>query len=236
MGNEREIVVGGLYRHFKGIEYRVIREAVHTETDEEYVVYEMANPPYNIIYTYMRPKDMFLSEVDKEKYPDATQKYRFELIKDNKQMLRAGEPTLNTDEKCVCGDSKEHNKMEEVFITWGDMEECVGKMLWDNVENEWQMLIGYNNLAGEKEVYFFKRNYWEPWEEGRYNIERIKKREEDTDILKWEDLPHYTFDWIYNSEKDCLEFLLDYSEFGGKKQILINDTVEEWEEGKYKKI
>ena len=60
--------------------------------------------------------------------------------------------------------------MDNVWLSWGDMEECVGKMLWDNELKEWQMLVGYNNLAGEKEIYFFKRGYWEPWENFRYSI------------------------------------------------------------------
>ncbi len=71
---ERELKTGGLYRHFKGTLYRVIALARHTETDEELVVYQAAEGGT----VYARPKAMFLSPIDKEKYPDVKATYRFE--------------------------------------------------------------------------------------------------------------------------------------------------------------
>lgn len=73
----REIKPGSIYRHFKGREYRVLCIATHTETGERLVIYQPAHEGYSI---YARPYDMFASKVDKEKYPDATQEYRFEEI------------------------------------------------------------------------------------------------------------------------------------------------------------
>ncbi len=73
---EREIKVHGIYKHFKGDYYIVEGIAVHSETKEKYVVYRGLYGDTNL---YIRPYDMFASEVDREKYPEVKQKYRFEL-------------------------------------------------------------------------------------------------------------------------------------------------------------
>jgi hypothetical protein len=73
----REIKIHGVYRHFKGNYYLVEELARDSETDETVVVYRKL---YGDGSLWVRPLDMFLSEVDHEKYPDAEQKYRFELV------------------------------------------------------------------------------------------------------------------------------------------------------------
>ena len=79
----REIKPNTVYRHFKGSKAYVITVAKHSETGEDLVIYccvdnDNTNHKNGI---YARPIDMFLSEVDHEKYPDVKQKYRFEEIK-----------------------------------------------------------------------------------------------------------------------------------------------------------
>lgn len=66
---------GEKYRHFKiGKIVTIIGISRHTETEEISVIYEYEGHIWN------RPLEMFMSEVDKEKYPNAQQKYRFELV------------------------------------------------------------------------------------------------------------------------------------------------------------
>ena len=68
---------GEKYKHFKiGKIVTIIGISRHTETEEISVVYEYEGHIWN------RPLEMFMSEVDKEKYPNAEQKYRFERIED----------------------------------------------------------------------------------------------------------------------------------------------------------
>ena len=57
--------------------YRILAFAQHTENGEKLVIYQALYPPYK---TCARPFDMFCSEVDREKYPKAKQKYRFEVV------------------------------------------------------------------------------------------------------------------------------------------------------------
>ena len=72
----RELQIHRVYRHFKGDYYLVEDVARHSETDEEMVVYRKL---YGDGSLWVRPLDMFLAEVDRAKYPDAAQRYRFEL-------------------------------------------------------------------------------------------------------------------------------------------------------------
>lgn len=69
--------IKGLYEHFKGNIYEVLGTAIHSETKEKMVVYQAMYGTHEI---YVRPYDMFFSEVDHEKYPNVTQKMRFERI------------------------------------------------------------------------------------------------------------------------------------------------------------
>ena len=71
-----ELKINRIYRHFKGDYYLVVDVAKDSETQEDVVVYRRL---YGDGGLWVRPKEMFLSEVDHKKYPDVKQKYRFEL-------------------------------------------------------------------------------------------------------------------------------------------------------------
>lgn len=110
MSEIREVLPGQLYRHFKGKMYQIVCVAYHSETEEKLVVYQKLYDDYRV---HARPYDMFLSEVDHEKYPDVEQKYRFELI-DNEKTT---ESVLNTgyeevSEKSVEDDSEQSAEAE----------------------------------------------------------------------------------------------------------------------------
>lgn len=72
----QELKLKRIYRHFKGDYYLVEDVAKDSETEETYVVYRKL---YEDGGLWIRPIEMFLSEVDREKYPDCSQTYRFEL-------------------------------------------------------------------------------------------------------------------------------------------------------------
>ena len=74
----RTIQANKLYKHFKGGSCQVINIAKHTETGEMLVIYREVSKDT----IYARPYDMFTSKVDKEKYPEVLQEYRFEDLGD----------------------------------------------------------------------------------------------------------------------------------------------------------
>ena len=81
---QRDLVVGDIVRHFKRewvsettseYLYKILAFASHTETGERLVIYQGLYAPFKIC---ARPYDMFMSKVDKKKYPNSKQQYRFE--------------------------------------------------------------------------------------------------------------------------------------------------------------
>ncbi|MBR2712061.1 MAG: DUF1653 domain-containing protein [Bacilli bacterium] len=83
---EREIKIDNIYKHFKGHTYKVIAIAYDSENYNEKDPSKSREVVYKNVDTkevWVRPYDMFNSLVDKKKYPDIKQKYRFEEVKNN---------------------------------------------------------------------------------------------------------------------------------------------------------
>ena len=72
---------GDVVRHFKGNQYEILHIALDSETMEKMVVYRAL---YGERGVWVRPLEMFLSPVDREKYPEARQTYRFEKVENER--------------------------------------------------------------------------------------------------------------------------------------------------------
>lgn len=85
---------GQRYRHFKDRLYQIITLATHSETGEQMVVYQALYDDFEI---YVRPLSLFMGEIDRETYPNVTQKYRFEEVSTCSILTK-------TESRCKTGD------------------------------------------------------------------------------------------------------------------------------------
>lgn len=88
-----EILKNRIYKHFKGDYYLVKDIVIHSETKELMVLYQAL---YKNGLTYVRPYEMFKEKVDKVKYPNVKQEYRFEL-QELESVAGYVEPTYDTE-------------------------------------------------------------------------------------------------------------------------------------------
>lgn len=146
---------GEFYRHFKNKLYQIIAVATHSESKEKLVIYQALYGDFGV---YARPLDMFLSEVDREKYPETEQKYRFEKLEniseESKQITdRNSEINIETINKTLKEESAD--EPENFFIDFLDADDYYTKkkIILANKEN-----ITDKQLDAIFDIYGLKRN------------------------------------------------------------------------------
>ena len=140
---QKTVNAGEFYKHFKGQLYQVRALAENSEDNTPMVVYQAMYAPFKI---WVRPLSTFLEKLDKEKYPDAAQEYRFErIILDDRQNTEAVEPDIVQSEKSAAVTNTIH---PEEVITVSD-EEITDALLSGQVERKLSGKISDNQLAAK---------------------------------------------------------------------------------------
>ncbi len=118
---------GEKYLHFKEKLYQVITIAEHTETEEPLVVYQAL---YGNFQTYARPFSMFTSQVDREKYPNVKQEYRFQFVEQQDESKDLSLEELNA------GADTEEDKLMAFFDA-------------DTMEEKYKILLGMRDKIND---------------------------------------------------------------------------------------
>lgn len=198
---QKTVNAGEFYKHFKGQLYQVRALAENSEDNTPMVVYQAMYTPFKI---WVRPLSMFLEKLDKEKYPDAAQEYRFErIILDDRQNTEAAEPDIVQSEKSAAVTNTIH---PEEAITVSD-EEITDALLSGQVERKLSGKISDNQLAAKGLMIFLDA---ENYHDKRHIFSSLEPYLNDTmlnniavtlDLVLDEGSPEQHFDTILN----CLE-------------------------------
>ena len=135
---------GEIYRHFKNKLYQIVTVATHSETKEQLVIYQAL---YGDFKTYARPLEMFVSEVDHAKYPQVTQKYRFEKVDMSEEKAQeCGQQSINSQQQTVqdvCGAEKKSSITEKKksLLNQTAEEKLMAFFDTDDFEERYQILV-----------------------------------------------------------------------------------------------
>ena len=160
---DRTVRSGEIYRHFKNKLYQIVTVAEHSESREMLVIYQAL---YGDFKVYARPLEMFLSEVDHEKYPQVTQKCRFERV-DEREILG------NEDRKINQQDCKENSEEANTLQRKQELQDESHMQNESHIQKE----SGTQGVS-EKLMEFLDADTME----ARYNI-LVSMRDEITDQL-----------------------------------------------------
>ena len=198
---QKTVNAGEFYKHFKGQLYQVRALAENSEDNTPMFVYQAMYAPFKI---WVRPLSTFLEKLDKEKYPDAAQEYRFErIILDDRQNTEAAEPDIVQSEKSAAVTNTIH---PEEAITVSD-EEITDALLSGQVERKLSGKISDNQLAAKGLMIFLDA---ENYHDKRHIFSSLEPYLNDTmlnniavtlDLVLDEGSPEQHFDTILN----CLE-------------------------------
>lgn len=154
--NKQKPLAGEFYKHFKGNLYQIVGIATHSETLEELVIYQAL---YGDFKVYARPLEMFVSKVDKVKYPDSKAEYRFERfffeenIEEHKGNGTEYTQESNTREMLKRGfESMWHQSMEEeeekpIAYMEHDISEHLLRFLEADTSADKKAVLLHNKLA-----------------------------------------------------------------------------------------
>ncbi len=151
-------VSGEFYRHFKGKLYQVLLTAKDSESTKETVVYQGLYPPYE---KWVRPLDDFMAETDREKYPEASQKYRFEkVLEEGMSGFSDSGERQGADEVSFPGQRVGDEELKKALRT-GQPERYLINRIADSevAERGFLMLLDAETFREKRQIYIGLRSY-----------------------------------------------------------------------------
>ena len=144
---ERRPMPGEKYRHFKNKLYQVITVAKHSETGEELVIYQALYGDFGV---YARPLSVFVSEVDHVKYPQVSQKYRFERVDEPMPEAKQEPPVM---EPPVTQQTKTIENTIEPDMTQAEVEPKLMEFLEaDSFDQKYNILTSMRDLIADSRI------------------------------------------------------------------------------------